>query len=140
MHGDVDRVRTQNERFYDAVSHRNLLSMESLWAHSEYVRCVHPGAPLLVGWNSVRESWRGLFERSIVMTARPKEIKVTVIGPTALVTCRESTSSFTLEGSTAYCSETTNVFEKVSGEWYLIHHHASLVSKAGDDFWLGSLE
>jgi len=139
VYGDIERVRVQNERFYDAVSHRNLLIMERLWAHADYVRCVHPGAPLLVGWDSVRESWRGLFERSIVMTARPKETKVTVIGPTALLTCREAASSFTLEGSTSYYSETTNVFEKRSGEWLLIHHHASLVSKAGDDFWLGSI-
>jgi ketosteroid isomerase-like protein len=140
MYGEVERVRVQNDRFYDAFSHRNLLRMEQLWSHSEYVRCVHPGAPLLVGWNSVRESWRGLFARSIVVTARPKETRVTVIGPTALVTCHEATSSFTLNGSTAYYSETTNVFEKLNGDWLLIHHHASLVSKAGDAFWLGSID
>ena len=140
MYGDEERVQVQNDLFYDAVCHRNLLTMERLWAHSPYVRCVHPGAPLLVGWNSVRESWRGLFERSIALNARPKETKVTVIGPTALVTCHESTSAFTLKGSSVNHSETTNVFEKLNGEWFLIHHHASLVSKAGDEFWLDFLD
>ena len=83
MYGDLERVRLQNDQFYEAVSHRNLLSMEKLWAHSDYVRCVHPGAPLLVGWESIRESWRGLFERSIVLRASPQDAQVTVIGPTA---------------------------------------------------------
>ena len=140
MFGDVERVRLQNDRFYEAVSHRNLLIMEKLWAHAAYVRCVHPGALLLVGWDSVRESWRGLFERSICLSAHPEDAKVTVIGPTAIVTCRESTSSFTRDGSIVHHSETTNVFEKQTGEWFLIHHHASLISKAGDEFWLDSLQ
>jgi len=139
MYGEIDRVRQQNDRFYEAVSRRNMISMEKLWAHANYVRCVHPGAPLLVGWTTVRESWRGLFERSIVLRSRPKETQVTVIGPTAVVTCHESTSAFTLKGAITNNSETTNIFEKVDGEWFLIHHHASLVSKAGDDFWLDLL-
>ncbi len=140
MFGEVERVRLLNARFYEAVSHRNLLIMDKLWAHAAYVRCVHPGALLLVGWESVRESWRGLFERSICLRAEQQDAKITVIGPTAIVTCRESTSSFTREASVLHHSEATNVFEKQAGEWFLIHHHASLISKAGDQFWMDPLQ
>jgi ketosteroid isomerase-like protein len=87
----------------------------------------------------VRESWRGLFERALVLRSRSEDLQVTVIGPTALVTCHETTSAFTSEGSTLSNAETTNIFEKLNGDWFLIHHQASPLSKAGDGFWIDFL-
>ncbi|MFQ5599917.1 MAG: YybH family protein [Candidatus Krumholzibacteriia bacterium] len=128
MYGDVERVRIQNQRFYDALSNQNLLTMEQLWSHSHYVRCVHPGWQMLTGWDSIRDSWRSIFTRSICLTVEPQVAEVFVLGTMAVVSCREKISSFTLEGSVVSAAEATNIFEKKDGRWLLIHHHASPVA------------
>ncbi len=132
MHSEADRVRAVNQRFYEALSAQNLLRLEQLWAHSRYVRCKHPGAQMLAGWESIRESWRELFTRSICFAIEPLLDEVSVHGPIAVVTCREKVSSFTLDGSTVATTLATNIFEKQRGRWLLIHRHASPVLEAGD--------
>jgi len=130
MLGDAETVRGVNRRFYEAVSKQNLLVMEEIWAHDPHVRCVHPGWRLLEGWDAIRDSWRTIFTSSICLTVVPEEPRVTVLGPTAIVTCREKISSVTLDGSTVSAAEATNVFERRDGRWHLIHHHASPIADA----------
>lgn len=132
MHADAERVRLLNERFYEALSSQNLVSMEKLWSHSKYVRCVHLGREVLNGWDAIRESWRTMFTDAICLTVKPGPPHVVVIGPTAVITCRESISSFTLEGMLSTEAQATNVFEKSDGQWHLIHHHASPVARQAD--------
>lgn len=130
MLGDAETVRGVNRRFYEAVSKQNLLVMEEIWAHDPHVRCVHPGWRLLEGWDAIRDSWRTIFTSSICLTVVPEEPRVTVLGPTAIVTCREKISTVTLDGSTVSAAEATNVFERRDGRWHLIHHHASPIADA----------
>jgi ketosteroid isomerase-like protein len=130
MLGDAETVRRVNRRFYEAVSKQNLLVMEEVWSHDPNVRCVHPGWRLLEGWDAIRDSWRTIFTSSICLTVVPEEPRVTVLGPTAIVTCRERISSVTLDGSTVSAAEATNVFERRDGRWHLIHHHASSIADA----------
>lgn len=125
MQGEADRVRAINQRFYDAVSHQNMLAMEQVWSHTRYVRCVHPGWNMLEGWDMIRESWREIFTDAICLTVEAEDPDVTVLGPTAIVTCREKITTFTLDGSSTSMAQATNIFEKVDGRWLLIHHHAS---------------
>ncbi len=131
MQGDTELVRATNQRFYKALSTQNLLDMEQIWSHAPHVRCVHPGAALLEGWDAIRESWRGIFTRSICLTVEPAEPQVTVCGPMAIVTCRERITQFTLDGSSVAAALATNVFEKRGGRWQLIHHHSSPLGADG---------
>ena len=131
MHSEAERVRAVNERFYEALSAQNLLRLEQLWAHTKYVRCKHPGAQMLAGWESIRESWRELFTRSICLTIEPLLAEINVHGPIAVVTCREKMSSVTLDSSTVATTMATNIFEKQRGRWLLIHRHASPVLEPG---------
>jgi uncharacterized protein (TIGR02246 family) len=130
MLGDAETVRAVNQRFYDALSRQNMLAMEEIWAHRADVRCVHPGRGIVEGWDAVRASWRAIFTHAICLTVVPEEPRVTVLGPTAIVTCRENISSFTLEGSRVVAAQATNVFEKRDGRWHLVHHHASSIEAA----------
>lgn len=133
MFSEDERVRSVNQRFYEALSTKNLLRLEQLWAHGDYVRCKHPGASMLAGWDSIRESWRELFTRSIVFTVEAVAAEVNVHGPVAVVTCHEKISSFTLDGSTVSNTTSTNIFEKQRGKWLLIHRHASPVSGSSSE-------
>jgi len=128
MHSEADSVRAANQRFYQALSQQNLLDMEQIWSHAGHVRCVHPGSRLLEGWDMIRASWREIFTASICMTVTPHDAKVTVLGPTAIVTCREQIHSFTLDGSSMGAAQATNVFLKRDGRWQMIHHHASPIA------------
>lgn len=130
MHGDAERVRQLNQQFYEALSSQNLLTMEKVWSHSDYVRCVHLGRDVLQGWDAIRDSWRNLFTEAICLTVKPSAVQVRVTGPAAIVTCRESISSFTLEGMLTSDAQATNVFEKQDGQWLLVHHHASPVTRS----------
>jgi len=130
MQGEAESVRAANQRFYEALSQQNLLDMEQIWSHAGHVRCVHPGAAMLEGWDTIRASWRDIFTRSICLTVTPQDPKVTVLGPTAIVTCREQIHSFTLDGSSSGAALATNVYFKRDGRWQLIHHHASPIGAA----------
>jgi ketosteroid isomerase-like protein len=125
MSGDAESVRAANQRFYDALSSQSMLAMEQVWAHAPEVRCVHQGAAVLEGWEAIRESWRAIFAHAICLTVVPRDPKVTVVGPTAIVTCREQIASMTLDGSTIAAAQATNVFAKHAGHWHLIHRHSS---------------
>ena len=131
MQPDTDSVRGTNQRFYEALSTQNLLGMEQLWSHARYVRCVHPGWKMLEGWDAIRDSWRTIFKQSLCMTAEPQDPQVTILGPTAIVTCRERINSFTLEGSSVASAQATNIFEKRDGRWLMILHHSSSIQGGG---------
>ena len=133
MHGESERVRNQNKRFYEALSSQNILSMEKVWSRSGYVRCVHPGWDMLEGWPSIRDSWRTIFTNAICLTVEAETSEVEVHGPIAVVTCRERISSFTLDGSNVALALATNIFEKREGRWLLIHHHASSIAQDDDE-------
>ena len=55
-------MEAANTRFYQVFEALDIAAMEGVWVHDEHVKCVHPGWPLLTGWDAVRESWRTIFE------------------------------------------------------------------------------
>ena len=57
-------IEEANTAFYRALESGMLERMDDVWAHEDWVRCVHPGWDLLTGWNRVRESWEMIFESS----------------------------------------------------------------------------
>jgi ketosteroid isomerase-like protein len=130
VQSEIERVRNQNDRFYEALSGQNLIRLEQLWSHSAYVRCVHPGWQMVTGWENIRESWRKLFTSKICLTVEPETAEVTLHGRIAVVTCRATMTSFTLDGSKMTTTLATNVFEKTRGRWQLILHHASPVTNS----------
>ena len=130
MQADTESVRATNKRFYEALSTQNLLGMEQLWSHGPHVRCVHPGWKMIEGWDAIRDSWRIIFKQSLCLTVEPLDAQVAILGPTAIVTCREKITSFTLDGSSVTAAQATNVFEKRNGRWLLVHHHASSIPRS----------
>ena len=48
-----DLVRAANQAFYDAHEHRNMAAMADIWEQSVRAVCVHPGWPILRGWEAV---------------------------------------------------------------------------------------
>ena len=122
-----------NERFYRALNRLDLAEMERLWSHGSFVRCVHPGWELIVGWDAVRASWEGIFRGSSALSGRPAhsvetaDVSVHVVSDLGWVSCIER---ITLPGRSASLAVATNLFQRNREEgvrWEMILHHASLL-------------
>ena len=127
MSDDVSEVEQANARFYQAFETLDLARMERVWAHDEHVKCVHPGWPILIGWEAVRSSWATIFENTGEMRFTLSDVRASVRGELAWVTCTENIFS-EVHGRLAVTSVlATNLFERGPDGWRLVHHHASHV-------------
>jgi len=117
------QVGAANRAFYRAFADGDLSAMEAVWSHGAHVRCVHPGWPMLEGWERVRASWARILagpdgNLGIIVG----DVQVRATGDVAWVACVERLSASDLD--TAMIA--TNVFERDgAGVWHMVQHHAS---------------
>ena len=124
---DAADVEAANAAFYRAFEALDLAEMDHVWAHGEHVRCVHPGWPLLCGWDAVRASWERIFDNTEEMRFTLSEVAVNVKGDLAWVTGIENILSEAGQRVSVTAILATNLFERTDVGWRLIHHHASHV-------------
>lgn len=120
MNEAVGAVIAANQAFYDAFAHGDMQAMSTIWAETAPVACIHPGAPLLTGRDTVVESWSAILQA----TTRPEieclQPQAHMLGAAAVVTCYER-----LGGAAGATLMATNVFVLEGEHWRLTHHHAS---------------
>ena len=121
---DVDRVHAANQLFYIAHEGRDIETMTAVWEHSDRVVCVHPGWPILRGWDDVLQSWVSIFrgpgQSQFILTNESISTK----GDIAWVTLDENL----VDGNGATTIAATNLFVRDhEGEWKLVTHHGSPV-------------
>jgi ketosteroid isomerase-like protein len=121
----LDGVEEANARFYRAFETLDLEVMESVWAHREHVKCIHPGWPLLCGWDAVRASWEAIFKNTGEIQFTLSDVRVSGHGDVAWVTCTENILSEVKDRISVTSVLATNVFERDGEEWRMVHHHAS---------------
>lgn len=119
------RVREANRRFYQAVENLSLEDMEAVWLPGAACRCVHPGWPLLEGWEAIRESWSRIFENTSALEVAIDQITVHIEGTVAWLNCIERVSSAAESRIDAALVCTSNLFVLHEGEWRMMLHHAS---------------
>lgn len=121
----IEEVTKTNEEFYQAFESLNINRMDAMWAHQEYVTCIHPGWSIRVGWPAVRDSWVVIFNNIFSMEFSLTEIQVQVAGDVAWVLCTENITS--RQGETTQDSRVvaTNLYERIDETWKIIHHHGS---------------
>ena len=123
----MNDIHRANAAFYRAFEALDLSAMDEVWAHGEHVKCVHPGWPLLTGWEAVRASWETIFLNTQEMRFTLTDVRVAAAGELAWVTCTENILSDT-DGRVGVTSIlATNLFERDRGVWRMVHHHASHV-------------
>ncbi len=131
---DIEDVSEANEQFYRALEESNIFAMSDVWLQADWVKCVHPGWELLVGWPSIRESWERIFENTIGMRVSASDVIVTIQQDLAIVCCSENLALFLDSNSPPVAARTaaTNLFKRVDQQWLMIHHHASQIPNAGN--------
>jgi ketosteroid isomerase-like protein len=119
-------IEAANLAFYRALESRDLSRMDLVWSHEEGVTCVHPGWHRLDGWSEVRRSWENIFANSRPWTVACDDVRISIAGDLAWVSCVEVIRPFGIgEEDAAARMQATNIFLRHDGEWQLVHHHAS---------------
>ena len=120
---DRAEVEAANRAFYDAHEERDLEAMRHLWAHGDDTVCVHPGWPILRGWEQIEESWRRIFDgpgrNQFILTNESIEVH----GAAAWVTVEENL----VDRGDTQAIAATNVFIRGADGWKLVAHHCSPV-------------
>ena len=114
-----------NARFYRAFEALDLAEMDTVWAHGEYVRCIHPGWSMLEGWDAVRQSWQAIFKDSPEMRFSLSDVQAYPAGDLGWVTCAENILSQVRGNIAVTTLLATNIFERRGGQWRMVLHHAS---------------
>ena len=140
-------VREANRLFYQAFAALDLEQMDAIWAHEDWIACVHPGWDLLLGWEEVRESWARIFASTRRVKVEISSVWVRVEGDVAWVACTEHVTSTYERGFDQALVQATNIFVRRSVvadardapeagpaahggrrsvyRWQMVAHHAS---------------
>ena len=122
---DELEVLSANDAFYEALGGLDLARMDGVWWHEDWVRCLHPGWDLLIGWEAVQESWATIFRSTLQMRVAISRPLVHVFGDAAWVSCVEHVTSTIEDDFTTALIEATNIFVRKNGHWRLAHHHTT---------------
>ncbi len=114
-----------NLKFYEAFSTLDIDAMDGIWEHSERTRCMHPGWPLITGWEGVRQSWDNIFNNTTMMHFIITEAQPVIQGDIGWVDCIENVTSLVDGRATGFAARSTNIFAKSGDQWLMVHHHAS---------------
>ncbi len=121
----IETIKSANTAFYRAIDSASIERLEELWAHDDYVRCVHPGWDIVTGWSRVRQSFEQIFASGQKMRISPTEVAVWFSGDVAWVACTENITIFQDTNFDTVQAVATNLFIQRDGRWLLVHHHAS---------------
>ncbi len=124
---DIEAVTAANLAFDTALSTRDINAMEKVWAAEPYVIAVHPASKvLIVGWDAVRKSWEGTFDRFAEISVSMKEPQIHVAQNVAWVVGLESVQGKSKNAdAVSFTAFTTNMYEKRDGRWLMVLHTTS---------------
>lgn len=120
-------IEEANAKFYRAIELRSIELMDEVWAHEEWVKCVHPGWDLITGWRRVRESWVSIFEGDQGLRISPSFVDVNRFGDVAWVSCTENITAVYEASFESAQATSTNLFVRRDSRLLLVHHHASAI-------------
>jgi len=126
---EIEAVTAANLAFDNALSTRDINAMEKVWASDANVIAIHPSSKaLIVGWEAVRKSWEGVFDRFAEITVSMKEPQIRVLENVAWIVGVEAARGKLKNGDPiSFAAFTTNMYEKRDGRWLMVLHTTSRV-------------
>lgn len=131
---EIEAIKAANQAFYDALSGRNAKAMERVWAKKPYVVNIGPrDTKIRVGFeDAVSNYWPRTFDLLSEIDVKMTSIAHThversfasVVGTERAVTQRKAGGK-----PQKFDLFVTNLFEKDSGHWLMISHHAQKIPK-----------
>jgi uncharacterized protein (TIGR02246 family) len=134
---DEHDVTAANASLYEAFETADVDRMAALWddADPEAVVCVHPGWPMLRGRDTVLRSWAAVMAGTDYIQFFLTDVRVSVLGDIAVVTCQENVLTEVTETSHGNAAVVaTNVFVRRAGRWRAqVHHGSPVLGRLVDD-------
>lgn len=136
MAGDRELVLAANQAFYRSFEKKDIEAMEAVWSKGMGCLCIHPGRDALKGWVDIRDAWARIFENTSYLEIDTDILTVEISGDLAYVVLIENVLQISggEAGTDRFGSRrlearsmATNGFERLAGQWYMIHHHGSPV-------------
>ncbi|RFU86330.1 DUF4440 domain-containing protein [Streptomyces triticagri] len=134
---DTEAVEAANAAYYEAMERGDFDELSDRWLSGDEgdgISCVHPGWPLLTGRGEVLRSYALIMANTEYIQFFLTDVRVSVHGDTALVTCTENILSggpaedgAELGPLVGQLVVATNVFRRTADGWQLWSHHASPV-------------
>ncbi len=134
MTNDEQQVRAVVLRLCGAIEDlangKGLKTMRDVWHQSPLVTSAHPAGDWAEGWDEVWATWEvfASFGREGRGGSRVESVRVRVFGDFAY-------AATTFVAAPAFGGESlsfTNVFQRIDGEWKIIHHHADKSPKMAE--------
>ena len=110
--------------FYEAFESKDVDAMMSVWDNSADVVCIHPMGPDLNGSDSVRDSWRILFDNGPSLTFEVDTIQYMEDDEMAIHVVRQNITVDN-DAQTMPIIIATNVYRKTAKGWQMVLHHSS---------------
>src|SRR5262249_37485962 len=104
-----------------------LAEMEKVLAHGEHVKCVHPGWPLLAGWENVRASWDAIFHNTGEIRFTVGDVQLAASFSLAWGTCTVNILPQLRGRESGTSGIAANIFQREADGWKMVLHHASHV-------------
>lgn len=110
--------------FYEAFESKDVDAMMTVWDNSADVVCIHPMGPDLNGSDSVRDSWRMLFNDGPNLSFNVDTIQYMEDDEMAIHVVRQN---ITVNDDTHNMPViiATNVYRKTGNGWQMVLHHSS---------------
>ena len=127
---DVQAVEAANTAMYEAFESADVDRMARVWddVEPDAVVCVHPGWPMLRGRDHVLRSWSAVMAGTDYIQFFLTDVRVSVTGDTAVVTCTENVlTEVTEAASSGGTVVATNVLVRRPDGWRVQVHHGSPV-------------
>lgn len=108
--------------FYDAIERADMKALDAVWSADEHIVCIHPGASRIEGRKAVMDSFVELFSDAPVLHFSIVDSLYTGNDSLAVHLVREEIE---LDGQVVSIMVSTNIFQRESGGWRMLLHHAS---------------
>lgn len=121
-------IVNMNQHFFDIIRERSLPEMGRLWLNADYVKCIHASGEFFTGYRGVLGSWELALNWEPAVNFQVRDVRSRVLPGVAWLTMKAYVG---LEHNTHPMS-ITNVFELHNGQWFMVHHHSSVMLAAGE--------
>ena len=124
---DMDGVKAANQAFYTAFSAHDLGAMQKVWASDADTQNIGPTSKSVVlGWDATKKGFEGAFSNVPDVKLSIEQPRIKSNGSVAWVSGIEHADGKDKAGVAFSRSNlVTNIFEKKSGAWLMVYHHAS---------------
>ncbi|KAI3900333.1 hypothetical protein MKW92_006928 [Papaver armeniacum] len=115
-------IMNVNAEFFNIIRDRSVPGMGAFWLNADYVKCIHTSGEVFSGYDAVMESWQLTFNWGQGVAFQIRDVKTRVFTDIAWVTMKTY-----VDDPNSGPFNVTNVYEFHKGQWYLVHHHCSVI-------------